>query len=864
MEAELKRELAHHLHELTAQYERQGHSHEEAVRMAKREFGGSTLVSEQCRDERRGAWLAGLGQDVVFAIRQMRRSPGFAATAVLTLSLGIAANVIVFGVLQAMVLRTLDLPGGDRVMTLGLTKLAFPAVAYPEVRDVRDRSTMFSAVAAFNIQSFGLEANGLTRPVWGFEVGGQYFEAVAIRPFLGRLLNRADDDHPGASDAAVLSWPAWKTYFDADPDIVGRIVRINKQPYRIVGVTPENFQGTERFIQPSLFVPISNEAALEGEDWLNQRRMKHIFSIVRLKDGVTAKQAAAELETIAAGIRREYPAEEEGLAFRLARPGLMGDFLGTPARAFLAGVLGLAGIVLLAACANLGSLFAARTADRAREIAIRLAIGSSQWRILRQVLVEALMIALVGGACACGLAWIALTGLANWRPPTDYPMKFSVMPQPSLILIAFVVSTVAGVMFGAIPLRQIFKTDPNEVIKSGSGPLSVGRRWALRDCLLACQIALCCVTVTAGLVSLRGLAKAVSMDLGFEPGHAVVTRLELSQAGYTSESADRFERLLLERVLALPGVSAAGYTSRAPLDFPPTTAVFAQKTTDFRAANKAFTTYFFHVSPGYFEAADTALLSGRDVSFTDAPGKPLVAVVNREFARRLFPNEDAVGRYFRNRSGALTQIVGVVRDGKYLVLSEDPQPAVFYPISQNPEREISLVVRSHGDPAGMTTSVRRLVRDMDYSIPIRAAGPWKEQLGLSFFPSQVATVALGLFGAFGLLLSVSGTFGLASYTVSKRLRELSIRVELGARAKEILRAALGRMLILISVGSVVGIVMGAAGSRLLAAIVYQASAKDPLVLGAVVFTMAVTGALAVMGPVRRALQIDPAKLLREQ
>lgn len=864
MERELTSELAHHMHELTAEYERRGHSHAEAVRMAKREFGGSDQVKESCRDERRWAWMFGIWQDAGFAVRQMRRSPGFALTAVLTLALGIAANVIVFGVLQAMVLRSLDVPRPDRLMTLGPTERAFPVLSYLEVRDVRDSNTVFSAVAADVVQNFGLEANNVTRPVWGYEVTGQYFEAVGIQPFLGRLLQRADDDHPGAAAAAVLSWPAWKGQFGADPDIVGKTVRINKHPYTIVGVTPQGFYGTEKFLQPDIFVPMANEASLEGVNWLDQRRYKNVFAIVRLKDGVTVPQVQAELNAIAGRMRRQYPVEEEVLGFRLSRPGLVGDFLGGPARAFLAGVMGLAGIVLLAACANLGSLFAARTADRTREIAIRMAIGSSRWRILRQVLVEALMISLLGGACACSLAWIALTGLAAWHPPTDYPMKFSVLPEPSLILMALLISILAGAVFGAMPLRQIFKTDPNEAIKSGGNQSAAGRRWALRDVLLAAQIALCCITVTAGLVSLRGLGKALTMDLGFKPQNAVLTKFDLTQAGYTPETADRFQRQLLERVQQTPGVNVAGYGNTTPFGNVSTIDLFSEQTTDFRPSNKALTAYLFHVSPGYFNAAGAALLAGRDVSFNDTANTPAVAVVNREFARRLFHSDDAVGRYFKSRLGGAFQIVGIVGDGKYLSLSEDPQAAVYFPISRNRDTATELIVRPRGDTAEMAATIRKVVRDLDPTIPIRGSSAWNTQIAMNFFPSQVATVALGLFGAFGLLLSVSGTFGLASYTVSKRLREMSIRVALGAQAKQILSAALGRMLTLLGCGSLVGIVLGVAASRLLAAIVYQASAQDPLVLVAVVLTMVVTGSLAVAGPVRRALRIDPAKLLREQ
>jgi len=810
-------------------------------------------------------------QDLRFALRQMRRSPGFALTAVLTLALGITANVIVFGVLQALILRPIDVPHPDRVMTLAHTDQTYPVFSYPEVRDVRDGNTVFSAVAAFSILNFGLEANGVTRPVWGSPVSGQYFEVVAIKPFLGRLLQRADDDHPGSSDAAVLSWTAWKSDFGADPNIVGMTIRINKHPYTIVGVTPEGFYGTEKIGQLDIFVPLANEASLYGVDWLESRRDQNVWSIVRIKDGITMPQVQAELNTIAARIRREYPKDEEKLSFKLVRPGLSGDFFGAPARAFLAGVLGLAGIVLLAACANLGSLFAARTADRTREIAIRMAIGSSRWRVIRQILAEAFVISILGGACACGLAWVTLTGLANWHPPTEYPMKFfAVMPQPSLILVALLISVLAGVVFGVMPLRQILKTDPNDAIKSGGSQSPAGRRWALRDVLLTAQVALCCVTVTAAFVSLRGLGKAMTMNMGFNPKHAVLTKFELSQAGYSSEAADHFQRQLLERVSQLPGVEAAGYAQSTPLSLDVSDSdVFSQQATDFRPSNSAFDAYDYDVSPGYFTAAGTPLLAGRDVSFTDTAKTPAVAVVNQLFARHLFHSDDAVGRYFKNSSGQPIQIVGIVADGKYFSLTEDPQEVAFFPISQQATTKTSLIVRTHPDSSDVATNdmaatIRKVVRDLDPAVPIRESSAWNNQLGMTFFVAQVATVALGLFGAFGLLLSITGTFGLASYTVSKRLRELSIRVALGAQAKQILSAALGRMLILLASGSVVGMLLGVAASRVLSAIVYQASAQDPFVLAAVVLTVLLTGSLSVAGPVRRALYIDPANLLREE
>src|SRR4029077_15983069 len=358
-------EVRSHLELLIEENIREGMPPREAQRAARIELGGVEQVKEQVRDTRTGAFLDSLLQDLRFALRQMRRSPGFALTAVLILTLGIAANVIVFGVLQALAMRQLDLPQADRVMTLQ-PKDSGPFVSNPEMRDVRDGNTVFSAVADYEFQDFGLEANGVTRPVWGYEVSGQYFEVVGIKPFLGRLLERSDDDHPGASEAAVLSWSAWNSDFGADPNILGKAIRIDKHPYTIVGVTPEGFYGTEKIAQTDLFVPMANEASLDGFNWLDSRSFKNILSLVRIKDGVTMPQVQAELDTLAARLAREYPKEEEGSAFKLARPGLVGDFIGGPVRGFMAGVMILAGIVLLAACANLGSLFAARTADRAR------------------------------------------------------------------------------------------------------------------------------------------------------------------------------------------------------------------------------------------------------------------------------------------------------------------------------------------------------------------------------------------------------------------------------------------------------------------------------------------------------------------
>ena len=512
---ELDEEMAFHRAQAAQEFIAGGMAPQAAHAAAMRQFGNVTKLREQSH-QTVAFRMETVVQDLRFAIRQMLRSPGFAITAVTTLALGIAANVIVFGVLQALVLRPLDVPNAGKVVSLQGARND-TNFSYLEFRDIRDSQSVFSAVAADRVMDFGLDANGATHPIWGYEVSGQYFEVVSIKPLLGRLLARADDDHPGAAEVAVLSWGAWKNYFNSDPAIVGKTVRLNKLPYTVIGVTPPGFYGTEKFLQPEVFVPMSNEAEIEKFNWLDGRQNHNIWAIARIKEGINLPQVQADLNTVASRIKKQFPKEEEGLSIRVVRPGLLGDTIGAPARAFLVGIMALAGIILLAACANLGGLFAARTADRTRELAIRMAIGSSRWRILRQVLTEAFLIAFLGGVCASALGWAALSGLAAWRPPTSFPVQFAVLPQPSLILAAGLFSFVAAVLFGIMPLRQILNADPNDAIKSGVGQSSAGRRWALRDILLAAQIALCCITVTAAFVALRGLGRSLSMELGFRP-----------------------------------------------------------------------------------------------------------------------------------------------------------------------------------------------------------------------------------------------------------------------------------------------------------------------------------------------------------
>ena len=536
------------------------------------------------------------------------------------------------------------------------------------------------------------------------------------------------------------------------------------------------------------------------------------------------------------------------MTLTLARPGLYGDYMGRPVRAFLTALMLLAGLILLAACANLGSLFAARAADRSREVALRLALGAGSWRVLRQLFTESVLISVAGGAIGLAGSILLLRSVSAWQPFPQYPINLPVTPDANVYVVAVLLALVSGLLFGAVPVRQVLRTDPYQVVKSGARS-TANRRIGGRDLLLVAQIAICAVLVTSSMVAVRGLVRSLHSDFGFEPRNAVLANTDLGMAGYRGDTVAAMQKRMLEAVETIPGVTGAGSVNTAPLSQggAGNTLVFTDDTADLRPANAAATAMMFAMSPGYFHAAGTALLSGRNITVHDDASAPRVAVVNEEFARRIFGSaESAIGRHFKTRDGARIEVVGIVEDGRYVHLAEARAAAMFLPILQSPSSDTELVVRSSGDPRSC-----RPRSGPGCGISTRAAAfiqTWKEGLSLVLFPSRVATVSLGVLGVMGAMLSITGIFGMAAYSVSRRLRELGIRIALGAQRKEVLQAALGRALKSLTVGSVAGVALGLFATRVLAFIVYEATPRDPLVLVAVVAVMCLLGLLATWIP----------------
>ena len=861
---DLSEEIRLHIEERAEQLMREGMSAKEAEREARRAFGNRTLVEQRSREVWQWPTLESIASDVRLAVGQLRKSPGFTMAAVLTLTLAIGANAVVFGLLDGLVLRPLNVPQAESLY--GTHYGDNPTwQSYPNYIDLRDRNRSFEDLAAFNmVLGVGFDTGKDPIAANGFAATGNYFDVLRIHPWLGRLFHASDEHGPNSAPYIVLTYAYWHTRFHDDRGVVGRTVEVDKHPFTIIGVTPPGFQGTIMFLAPDFFMPIVNEEEM-GAPSLKTRGTEHALfeSLGHLKPGVTPAQAVADVGAVNAYLEKAYPREIVHHDTALSREGLTS--FGPAVRAFVAGLMVLSGLILLAACANLGSLFAARAADRSREVALRLALGSSRKRILRGLLTEALVISLAGGAAGLLVSFMLLRRMSVWQPIPGVPLHLPVTPDATLYVVALGLALLSGFLFGIVPIRQILGANPYEIIKAGSSA-GTGRRLTLRDVLLVAQIAICAVLVTSSLVAVRGLERSLHSKFGFDPRDTMTAGVDLATAGYSADKVPAMQRRMIEAMGTIPGVKAVGlvngypplvYTAGNRAD------VYKEETRELKPRNAAAMPFRYEVSPGYFEAAGTNLLAGRSFTWQDDKGGPAVAVVNSDFAVRMFGSvTGAAGRNYRLQDGTLVQVVGVVEDGKYMSLTELQQPAMFLPFLQSPSSAAYLVVRSKRDPQQLAAAMRRKVRELDAGLPVDTQ-TWSQMLEVVLFPARVATMALGVLGLMGAMLSITGIFGMAAYSVSTRLRELGIRMALGAAQKEVLHTALGRPFKLLAIGSAAGLALGLLGTRVLAFIVYQATPRDPFVLAGVVVAMALLGLLATWIPAQRALSVNPLILLRE-
>jgi predicted permease len=585
-------------------------------------------------------------QDLRYAVRQLRKSPGFTSAAVLTLAIAIGANAVVFSVMNGLILRPLNVPQAKSLYGIERVGANDLGQSYPDYLDVRDRNRSFDGVAGYSIDEAAVDTGEKPSLTWGVEATGNYFDVLLIQPYLGRFFHAADEHGPNSAPYMVLGYAYWHSHFHDDRGVLGRTVQLNKHPFTIIGVAPPRFRGTLVFFSAEFFVPIVNQEQVEGWNGLNDRANRSVLGIMgHLKPGVTPAQATADLNSIGSYLGKTYPKDERQTSFLLGSPSLLGDQFSRPFEAFFAGLMLLAGLILLAACANLGSLFAARAADRSREVALRLALGSSRNRILRGLFIEAVLISLGGGALGLWANVVFLRRLSVWQPFGNFPMHAPVNPDATVYGIALLLSLVSGLLFGAVPVSQVLRTHPYEVVKAGSTD-RVGRRLTTRDLLLAVQIALCAVLVTSSLVAVRGLARALHSNFGFEPQRTMLVTADLHMASYTGDRLPPMQKSLLDALAAIPGVESVGLTDALLLSDTNGSDVFTDGTTDLRPSNAATNAYVYHISPEYLHAEGTTLLSGRAFTWHDDLNSSRVAIVNQEFARRIFGSvSNAIGGY---------------------------------------------------------------------------------------------------------------------------------------------------------------------------------------------------------------------------
>jgi predicted permease len=862
---DLAEEIQQHLAEEVESLVAGGMNRRDAEFAARRRFGNVTLIEEEGSKAwslpNIEAWLA----DFKFAFRRLKASPGFALTAIITLALGIGANVVVFSVLNGLILRPLGVPDAKNLYQISKGTTGVDAQSYPDYRDFRDRDPSFSGMIASKILPAGMSVDNATVRSWGVAATGNFFDVLGVQPALGRFFHASDEHGLGSAPYIVLSHDFWQRQFGGRSDALGKAVKLNGHPFTVIGVAQQGFRGTDVYFWPDYWMPVANTEQVTG--WSDFCCRDHLGFVVmgRLKPGITPRQATESLNALAARMGREDK-KDDGLTLRLRQPGPAGDD-SDPTKGALLGIMLLAGLVLLAACSNLAGIFAARAADRSGELAVRMAIGASRWVVLRQLLAEAVLISLAGGLLGSLFASQLLQSLSTWRPFADFPIRLLVVPDASVYLVAIVLSLASGIFFGLLPARQIWRTDVVQAIKTGYVWVESFRRFALRDVLLVIQIVVCTLLVTASAVAIRSMQRAMQVKLGFNPQGVTVAQTDLSMAGYKSDSALPVQKRMLEQVQAMPGVTTVTLSDNMPFASGGSQwFVYRWGTTDFIPAHMAFAATTYQVAPGYLQTVQTPLVAGRDFSWQDDKNAPNVAIVNRTFARMLYGDSSPIGQKFALWETAKYQIVGEVEDGRYHSVGEKPEPMMMMPFAQgvggNMSTGATLLVRSKLPQDQVASSLHRMLSHEVPGTPFIVRS-WSDSVDVSLIPLRAITMLLGVMGLLAAVLAMTGIFGMASYSVAKRMKEQGIRIALGARRPQVMRAVLGRPLLLLVCGSILGLGAGLLTSRVIARLGSLATPSDPLVLFSVCLAMILIGVVATWIPARRMFAIDPAQLLRQ-
>jgi putative ABC transport system permease protein len=855
VEREMEEELRFHLRMRAEENVRRGMTPEEAERAAHESFGQWARIKENCRDFKGGGFVEVLLKDVKFGARTLLKSPGFTLVAVLTLAIGIGANTAIFSVVNAVLLR--PLPYRDPARLVTVLHDGWKPVAPANFLDWREQSRSFESIAAAQLWSLSMTGRERPEQLSVLQTSAELFQLLGVDASLGRTY-AAGEDQPGREHVVVLSHRLWLRSFGGERTVVGRQVTLDGEPYTVVGVMPPDFQ----------FAPFW---ATHAEAWVplnlgprvNDRRGQSLRVFARLKPGVTHEQAQAEMETVSKRLAEQYPRENEGLTVSV--DSLHEKAVGKSRPALLV-MLGAVGFVLLIACANVANLLLAKAASRRKEIAVRLALGAGRWRVVRQLLTESLMLSLAGGAAGLLLAFWSNSALVSLGQET-LPRALTVGLDARILLFTLGLSVLVGLLFGLAPALRSTKTDLIESLKDRSrGSTHDRRQGFIRQLLVVGEIALSLVLLAGGGLMMRSFLRLTSIDPGFEPRGVLTATVPLSGQRYsTDEQRAAFFQRLTAQLSALPGVKSASAINHLPLGGDVWTLGFTvEGRPESQAAERPSAVYRV-VCPEYFRTFGAVLLKGRDFSEHDGPSSPDVVIINEAFARRQWPGEEPLGRRIKvNGGGSNTrEVIGVVRDLKQGEWASESKPEMYLPHAQAASpRSMTLVIRATSDPSVLGPDVRREVWAIDKDLPVSHVISMEEVVAESVGQQRFNTLLIGLFAAAALVLSAVGVYSVMSHTVAERTHEIGVRMALGARSRDVLGMVIRQGLMLTLAGLALGLAGALALTRVLVSILYEVSATDPLVFGAVVAALTFTALLACYVPARRATKVDPLMALR--